>query len=185
LKVIGLKSGAVTLLCLSLIALALAPCFVQAKQVSGTVSIGAGDFYGWRMDIMIPSTIEYNITCLNSTPISILVLDEANYTRFAANISFQFYEAHSFVNVTGAANNMTILSGAVYIVVDNSARSLGSFEGGQTGVEIEYWLGSSFAMEDTPAQGSLMYVYALVGVLAVGFVMVIYLTRRAVRMRKK
>lgn len=158
----------------------------RAGQTSGTIEIDEGAYYGWRMDIVIPSQVEVELTSSNGTPVDVLVMDQENYTRFSNLQEFEFIEAYSLMAVTTYTKNMTVLSGTVYIIVDNSDRPSVLGAASSPGpVEIEYWLGSTFDLHAVPGGGNEWLVYLFLGVGAIVFVIVIALTRIALRQQKK
>jgi hypothetical protein len=154
----------------------------RAGQTSGTVEIGEGDYYGWRMDIVVPSQVEVEITSSNNSSIDVLVMDQENYTRFSNLEDFAFIASHSVLSVANFTANMTILSGTVYIIVDNSDRP--GVQGAATPsgpVNVEYWLGTSFDLHAVPGSGNAWLVYVILGAVAVTFVVVVVLTRMATK----
>lgn len=158
----------------------------EAKQISGSVKIDQGDFYGWRMDISIPSQLDVRISSQNDSVIDVLVLDQANYSTYSSQSDFGFVEAHSLLSVSNYSANMTVLSGTVYIIVDNSDRPLMPGAARSTGpVWVDYWMGSSFDLHAVPDQGNAWLVYLLAGAIALTFVLVIALTRIALKGQKK
>ncbi len=168
---------AVTIACLILSAGS-----AEAKQISGTALIDSGNFRGWRMDVAIPSTIEFNFTSTNLTPVDIMVVDQDNFTRFSQNLSFQYYAEYSFFNVTTASANLTVLSGTVYVVVDNSGMPrASSCANSSEQAKIEYWIGTSFSFDSAPDFGTsgLMTAFALL--LSAVLVTFIIFFRKAIR----
>jgi len=155
---------------------------VKAGQTSGTVEIAAGDYYGWRLDIVVPSQVEVELVSANNTSIDVLVVDQNNYTRFSNLEDFEFIASHSALSVANFTANMTILSGTVYIIVDNSDRPAVQGAATPSGpVQVEYWLGSSFDLHAVPGTGNAWLVYVILGAVAVTFVVVIVLTRMATK----
>ncbi len=171
-----------------LIALGVSMCStgVHAKQVSGTLIIDKGDFYGWRMDVMIPSQILAEVNATNGSAIDVLVLDEANYTKYLAGSSdFDYYSDYSVLSSSKIALNFSVLSGTVYVIVDNSDRPLIGGADPAGNVEIEYWIGTTFDFGAIPPQHNVWVMYVLAAGTAVLLVAVIVLARKAIRSNKK
>ncbi len=182
----SMRSGWCAILCIATVCILTIPGSVSAKQVGGNVWIDEGSYYGWRMDIVIPTSVEFEFTCLNGTPVNVLVLDEANYTLFTSNQTYSYVEKYSHLEVVNVTGNMTVISGTVYIVVDNQ-NNLSGMNGLEAPgrIQVQYWIGSSFDLHAIPDNGSSWMMYLGVVLLAIVFVFVLFMTRKVVRSRKK
>ncbi len=184
----AVTSGHLVSLVSAISILLLAACSVgtHAMQTSGTITIDSGDHYGWRMDVMIPSQIEAEITALNGSAVDILVMDESNYTRYLDGLDFQYYKDYSVLAASNVSLNLTVLSGTVFIIVDNSELPADPSAANPTkNVQVQYWLGSSFDFSAIPDQGNVWFMYVLVGIAAVMLVVVVVFARRAIRSNRK
>ncbi len=161
------------------------PSSVEAKQISGIVTIDPGGNYGWRMDVAMPSQLEYQISVLNGTTVDILVLDDTNYTMYTQNQTFEYYEEYSALDTSNASANFTVLSGTVYVIVDNTGMPNGSSAASPTKpAQVEYWIASTFDLHAIPDQGTPWIAFLLIAVFAVSLPVVIIVTRKAIRQRR-
>lgn len=158
----------------------------EAKQLFGRLQIDEGSYYGWRLDVAIPSQVEFHIEGLNGSRVDVLVLDEANYSMYTEKRPFQFYASYSALDTSNASSNFTVLSGSVFVLIDNSDAP--GVQGAATpkgAAEIRYWIGSTFDLHTVPNYGSSWVVYPVIAGVAFTFGLVIYLTRKAVKGRKR
>ncbi len=155
----------------------------EAKQLAGKVYVAQGEHYGWKMDISIPSVIEYNMTSLNGTLIDVHVLDSSNYQRYLDGENFSSYPMYSFANITQASTNMTVLSGTVYIIVDISNYS-SALETKSNSAEVQYWVTSSFSLSSVPDEKNDLLIWGLLVTLAASLVVVVAVLRHAWRSGK-
>ncbi len=157
-----------------------------AKQVSGTLTIDEGAFYGWQLDVVVPSQIEVEIFGHGGVSVDLLVIDKENYSKYSDGLPFEFYDEYSVLGTSNASLNFTVLSGTVYVLVDNSDRPAGPDAASPAGpVVVDYWVGSSFDMHAIPEQGNLWLIYLLVGVVGFTLVLVVVLARMAVKGHRK
>ncbi len=181
-RTISLASSCLLALATSMIAVSVCAINAEGKQVSGTLSINKGDFYGWQVDVMIPSQIDIEITGHNGSVFDVLILDDANYSRYVAGSEFDFYGDYSALSVSNATLNISVISGSVYIIVDNSNRP--SVPGAATPsgeAKIAYWIGSTFDLHVLPHQSNLWLMYVFVGVGGIGLVFVVFYARKAIK----
>jgi|GEM_PF-1950841 len=164
-------------------AMSLSSAEVQAKEISGTITIENGDHYGWKMDIMIPSQIEARIS--SNVSVDVLVMDEENYSDYSDGRAFGYYAQFSELATSNATLNFTVLSGTVYIIVDNSEHpSLNGAAAPEGPASVEYWLGSAMDLHAIPEQSNVWVIYLLIGVMAFALVLVIVLARIAMKTAK-
>jgi len=164
-------------------AMSLSSAEVQAKEISGTITIENGDHYGWKMDIMIPSQIEARIS--SNVSVDVLVMDEENYSDYSDGRAFGYYAQFSELATSNATLNFTVLSGTVYIIVDNSEHpSLNGAAAPEGPAGVEYWLGSAMDLHAIPEQSNVWVIYLLIGVMAFALVLVIVLARIAMKTAK-
>lgn len=171
-----------------LLAAILIPCSgpVEAKQLSGHLQIDEGEHYGWRLDVAIPSQIDFHIEGLNGTLVDVLIMDEANYTWYTEGRPFQYYSEFSSLNTSNETANMTVLSGSVYVVIDNSvAPSVQGAAAPHGAAQVEYWIGSTFDLHTVPGYGPSWIMYPVLATVGLTFALVVYFTRKAVKERKR
>ena len=178
-----------TVACAVTLALALTmtlPSDVSAKVVQGSVTIDPGGHYGWRMDVAIPSQIEYQIRSVNGVQVDVLVMDENNYSEYSDGKDFSFFGEYSCLDTLNVSSNFTVLSGSVFVVVDNSDRPSQTTNVAPTeAAKVEFWVGSTFDLHAVPGGGPSWFVYAVLAGVATMFVVVVFLTRKAAKGRKR
>ena len=166
--------------------ISVSPTGAQAKQISGLVEIEEGDFYGWQMDIVVPSQVEVEIRGQDGAQVDVLVVDKENYSRYLDGLAFDYYAGYSRLGTSNATLNFTVMSGTVYVIVDNSDHPTVLGAASPTGqARVEYWIGTSFDFHAVPDQGNLWLMYLLVGVAAFALILVIVLARVAIKMQRK
>ncbi len=177
--------SAVSVVLLAMFAFSLVPNVAEAKQIGGVVTIDPGGCYGWQMDVAIPSDIEFDIKVLNGTSVDVLVLNQENYTKYSQQDDFEFYEQFSALGTTNISANFTILSGTVFVIVDNTDRPQAAGASAANGsAEVQYWIASSFDLRAIPDGGTPWIAYILIAVIAPSLVAVVILTRRAYKQRR-
>ena len=158
----------------------------EAKQLSGHLQIDEGRHYGWRLDVAIPSQIDFHIEGLNGTLVDVLVMDEANYTWYTEGRPFQYYAEYSSLNTSNETANLTVLSGSVYVVIDNSdAPSVQGAAAPHGAAQVNYWIGSTFDLHTVPGYGPSWIMYPVLAAVGLTFGLVLYFTRKAVKDRKR
>ncbi len=158
----------------------------DAKQVAGLLHIEEGQHFGWRIDVAIPSEVDFRIQGMNGTRVDVLVLDQDNYTSYSQGEQFSYIEDYSALNTDNKTCNMSVLSGSVYIVVDNSNAPdiQGAAEPNGT-ADVRYWVGSTFDFSSIPTYSSPWMIYSVLAVVGAVFVLVVLLTRKAIKGRKR
>ncbi len=177
---------AIVLIAAICVPLMLLPGPGDAKQVAGLLNIEEGRHYGWRLDVAIPSEIDFKVIGINGSRVDVLVLDQENYTSYSQGEPFSYYEEYSALDTDNYSCNMSVLSGSVYIVLDNSkAPDLPAAAQPSGPARVKYWVGSTFDFHNIPSYGPSWMIYVVLAAVAAVLVLVIISTRKAIRERKR